>query len=76
MGCSWLCWMVFTSLEDLLRAWDQPGTPETLWQENGPGPAAEADWHFFKASPSFLAAGDWLLPPEEGSLLSGLISCQ
>lgn len=67
--------MVFTSLEDLLRDWDQPGTPETLWQANGPGSAAGAGWHFFKASPSFLAVGAWLLPPEEG-LLSGLISCQ
>lgn len=65
-----LCYMVFSSLED------QSGTPETLWQEDGPGSAAGAGWHYFKASPSFLAVGDWLLPPEEGSLLSGLISCQ
>lgn len=49
--------------------------PGTIWTEPA-RPCSRAGWHLFKASPNFLAAGDWLLPPEEGSLLSRLISCQ
>ena len=68
-------------LEDLLHAalsclW-------TAWSGRDPaarvrlGSAAGSGWHFFKASPGFLASwADCLPPPEEGSLLSGLISCQ
>lgn len=58
----------------------------TAWSGRDPsarvrlGSAAGSGWHFFKASPSFLALpasrADCLPPPEEGSLLSGLISCQ
>lgn len=69
-------------LEDLLCAPLLPQDPEERQRPRGEAAAglvAGSGWHSFKASPSFLVlpglpAG--LPPPEEGSLLSGLISCQ
>lgn len=71
------------SLPPVCPASGRRGAAETRGPAARVRPAAGAGWHSFKASPGFLAqppraAGlpPSLPPPEEGSLLSGLISCQ